>query len=231
MLLAIDTSTRYAGAALVSTDGQLLRLVHWHSQHNHSVELLPTIKALLIQEDTHVQKLDAIAIAIGPGSFSALRVGLSVAKGLALALKLPMVAVTTLEAEAHPYRMTKAPVVALMDAGRGEIAWAAFAQIHGEFRQTNSAQISPSEELAKKLPTPALICGEGLERHGTDLAKAVAPISNDVQLVLPYLSGLRVSALAHLGHTRLALDQTEDPATLQPLYLRRPTITPPKQPS
>ena len=231
MLLAIDTSTRYAGAALLNPDGQLLRLVHWRSQHNHSVELLPTIQMLLTQEGTAVQKLDAIAIAIGPGSFSALRVGLSVAKGFALAWKLPLVAVTTLEAEAYPYRTAEAPVVALLDAGRGEIAWSLSASIDGEFRQTGSAQISPPEELAKELPTPALLCGEGLERHGTALAEAIAPISNDVRLVLPYLSGLRVSALAHLGYGRLASGQTEDPATLQPFYLRRPTITPPRQPS
>ena len=159
MLLALDTSTRYAGAALLNADGQLLRLVHWRSQRNHSVELLPTIQALLAREDTPVRKLDAIAIAIGPGNFSALRVGLSVAKGLALAWNLPLVAVTTLEAEAHPYRTAELPVVALLDAGRGEIAWSLFAQVDGEFRQTMSAQISPPLELAKELPIPALLCG------------------------------------------------------------------------
>ena len=231
MLLAIDTSTRYAGVALLNPDGQLLRLVHWRSQRNHSVELLPTIQTLLTQEDTAVQNLDAIAIALGPGSFSALRVGLSVAKGFALAWELPLVAATTLEAEAYPYCTAEVPVAALLDAGRGEIAWSLFAHIDGEFRQTTSEQISPPEELAKELPTPALLCGEGLERHGPALAEAITPISNDVRLVLRYLSGLRVSALAHLGHARLASGRTEDPATLQPLYLRRPTITPPRQPS
>ncbi len=231
MLLAIDTSTRYAGVALLDHQGQIVQLVHWRSQRNHSVELLPTVQAVLSAEHTTIQEMAAVAVALGPGSFSALRVGLSIAKGFALAWELPLLGVTTLETEAFSYRTAGVPVVALLDAGRGELAWSIFAETDGEFRQTTPERISSPEELLQELPSPALLCGEGLEHHGPALAEAVAPISAQVRLVLPYLPGLRVSALAHLGYARMASGHTEVPATLQPLYLRHPTITPPKQPS
>ena len=93
MFLAIDTSTRYAGIALLDQEGRPLQLLQWRSQHNHSVELLPAIQTLLGAEKVAIRDLAGIAIALGPGSFSALRVGLGIAKGFALAWKLPFKAV------------------------------------------------------------------------------------------------------------------------------------------
>ena len=142
MLLAIDTSTRYAGIALVDPEGHLLRLIQWRSQRNHSVKLLPAIQHLLKAEGTTPQDLSGIALASGPGSFSALRVGFSVAKGFALAWSIPLVAVDTLRCEAFSLRTVGVPIAALLDAGRGELAWALFKDTGGEFQQTTEPQIS-----------------------------------------------------------------------------------------
>ena len=122
MLLAIDTSTRYAGVALLNGDGQLVRLVHWRSRQNHSVEMLPTIQSILQSEQVSMNSLAGIAVALGPGSFSALRVGLSVAKGLAWASNLPLVSATTLETEAFLYRHARKTICAVLDAGRDQVA-------------------------------------------------------------------------------------------------------------
>ncbi len=225
MLLAIDTSTRYAGVALLNKDGQLVQLLHWRSQQNHSVELLPTIETVLRRQGATIQDVTGIAIAVGPGSFSALRVGLSVAKGLAWARGLPLVAVTTLEAEAFPHRMSGVPVCAAMDAGRSQLAWAVFEEQDGQIHQATVEQISTPEELLDNLPSPALLCGEGLERYNEALLERA---SGGVRLVLPYLPGQRVAALAHLGNARLQAGLAQDTGTVQPLYLRRPTITEPK---
>ncbi len=228
MLLAIDTSTRCAGVALIDQDGHLLRLVQWHSRHNHSVELLPAIQALLDAEDTTAQDLAGIALASGPGNFSALRVGFSVAKGFALAWDTPLIAVDTLLCEAFTFRAAGVPVAALLDAGRGEVAWTLFTDTGSGFQQSNEPRISSPDELINALPPHALLCGEGLEHHELALAEAVASAPGQVRLALPYLRGLRVSALAHLGHARLTAGQTDDAASLQPAYLRAPTITPPR---
>ena len=96
MLLAIDTSTRYAGIALVDQEGKTVQLIQWRSQRNHSVELLPAIERMLAKEQLPSRALDGIVLASGPGNFSALRVGFSIAKGRALAWNTPLVAVDTL---------------------------------------------------------------------------------------------------------------------------------------
>ncbi len=225
MLLAIDTSTRYAGVALVNQEGQLVQLIQWRSQQNHSVELLPTIDAVLKREQITVKDVTAIAVALGPGSFSALRVGLSVAKGLAWANGLPMVSATTLEAEALAYASSGMPTCAVLDAGRGQLLWALFQNDDGQLRKAGGEDIATPEELLQRLPAPVLICGEAVEKYGEALAK-VAP--RGVRLATPYLPGQRVAALANMGYARLKASQTQDPAAIQPLYLRRPTITEPK---
>ena len=231
MLLAIDTSTRNAGIALVNGEGHVLRLVQWRSQQNHSVELLPAIQAMLAAESTEVRHLAGIAVALGPGRFSALRVGISVAKGLAAAWALPVVAAGTLECEAHPFRAAGLPVAAVLDAGRGELAWALFKETDGRFQQDAPEEIAPPEQLLLRLPSPVLLCGEALHDHGPAIAEAAASVSRDVRLAAPYLPGLRISSLAHLGHTRLASGASQETATLQPAYLRRPTITEPGRPA
>ncbi|MEE8443652.1 MAG: tRNA (adenosine(37)-N6)-threonylcarbamoyltransferase complex dimerization subunit type 1 TsaB [Dehalococcoidia bacterium] len=222
MLLAIDTSTRYAGVALLNTAGQLIQLLQWRSQRNHTVELLPAVETLLAREHATVQDLTGLAVALGPGSFSALRVGLAVAKGLALARGLPIATVTTLEAEAYAHLVGGFTICPVLDAGRGQLAWATFAQIQGELSQTSEERISTPEELLSSLPSPALLCGEGVEQYGEALSTS-AP--KGVVLALPYLPGQRVSALAYLGNIRLKAGQVQDPASVQPLYVRQPTIT------
>ncbi len=212
--------------ALFSKDGQLVQLLHWRSQQNLSVELLPTIEAVLLRQGATIQDVTGIAVALGPGSFSALRVGLSVAKGLAWARGLPLAAVTTLEAEAFPYRMSGVPVCAVMDAGRGQLAWALFEEREGQLQQATVEQISTPAELLDKLPSPTLLCGEGVEKYNEALSKGAA---HGVRLALPYLPGQRVAALAYLGNSRLQAGLAQDPGTVQPLYLRRPTITEPQQ--
>ena len=231
MLLAIDTSTRNAGIALVNGEGHVLRLVQWRSQHNHSVELLPAIQAMLTAESTEVRHLAGIAVALGPGRFSALRVGISVAKGLAVAWALPLIAASTLECEAYPLRAAGLPVATLLDAGRGELAWALFNEVQGRFQQNAPEEIASPEQLLPRLPSPVLLCGEGLQDHADAITDTAASLSQDVRLATPYLSGLRISSLAHLGHARLVSGETQNPATLQPAYLRRPTITEPSHPT
>jgi len=119
MLLAIDTSTHYASVAL--HDGErLLGEETWLANQDHTRTLLPAIQRIL--GDRGVESLTALAVALGPGSFNGLRVGLSSAKALAIARQLPLVGATTLELLAAEYGLDEAT----MNAGRGRIsAWRA----------------------------------------------------------------------------------------------------------
>ena len=229
MLLAIDTSTRYAGVALLDDSRLLVQLLHWRSRQNHSVELLPSIETVLNRQQLTIQDITAIAVTTGPGNFSALRVGLSTAKGLAWANDIPLVVATTLETEAFLYRSSTAPICAVMEAGRGQVAWALFEDFEDRdaaLHQTSVEATTTPEDMLRALPAPVLICGEALEQH-RDALSSDAP--SGIRLALPYLPGQRVAALAHIGHARLESGQRQDPTTLEPLYLRRPTITEPRR--
>ena len=156
MLLAIDTSTRYAGVALADP-GRVVSARSWYSAVNHTAELMPAVSETLKAAGLTVNDLAAIAVALGPGGFSALRVGMSVAKGLALASGRPLLGIGTLDAEAQPYLQSGLPVCALLDAGRQELSSALFAPDGQRLRED---LICPPDELLPDLPETVLFCGE-----------------------------------------------------------------------
>ncbi|MBM3947618.1 MAG: tRNA (adenosine(37)-N6)-threonylcarbamoyltransferase complex dimerization subunit type 1 TsaB, partial [SAR202 cluster bacterium] len=139
--LSIDTSTRHAGVALTQS-GELGAELAWRSNQNHTRELGPAVQMLLRQVGATARDISAVSVALGPGGFSALRVGLSFAKGIAEGLRIPLVAVGTLELEAFPLASTGLPVYAVGDAGRGQLAWAAFLQDETGWRVTAEERIA-----------------------------------------------------------------------------------------
>ena len=221
MLLAIDNSTRYAGIGLAD-GGRVVSSRCWFSLSSHTTELMPAVSATLRDQKVSPNELDGIAVALGPGGFSALRVGMSVAKGLAMASKTPLVGVGTLTLEAFPYLRSGLPVCALLDAGRQEVASAHFG---ADGRLTRDDLICPPEELLTGVSQPTIFCGEGVspwadfirERLGT-LAVTVNPVP-----------ALRLYSLAELGQQRLDAGEADDVVTLQPYYLRMPSIGGPKR--
>ena len=106
MELAIDTSTDFAGIAL-SSEGDVITELTWHSPQNHTVELVPNIDKMLKQSNITPESLNAVFVAKGPGSFNGLRVAMSTAKGLAFSLNIPLIAISTLEVEAYPFAFTR----------------------------------------------------------------------------------------------------------------------------
>ena len=131
MLLAIDTSTAYAGV-LLWDDGRPVYSLTWRSAYNHTSLLMPAVRQSLQQLGISARELEAVAVALGPGGFSALRVGISAAKGLALPWGTPLVGVGTLEAEAYPYAETGSPVCPLLNIGRRDMAWACYQKVKPE---------------------------------------------------------------------------------------------------
>jgi len=226
MLLTIDTSTRYAGV-LLWDQGTPLASQSWRSGRNHTVELTPAIQHVLKVAGVTLQELEGIAVALGPGGFSALRVGLSAAKGFALALDLPLFGVTTLEAEAFPYGSLLRPVCPLLGVGRGEVAWAVFETLTDGWQMVKQPEIISPEELPGLAPPNAVFCGEGMAEDRESLPDMLA----EGQVAAAYAGpSLRLWALAALGAERLATGDADDAATLQPFYLRRPSISTPNPP-
>jgi tRNA threonylcarbamoyladenosine biosynthesis protein TsaB len=221
MLLAIDTSTRFAGVTLWQDERQLASR-SWYSRQSHTRELMPAIDGMLKDAGLKPADISSVAVALGPGGFSALRVGMSAAKGFCLALDTPLVGVATLEMEAWPYANLGRPVCPILDIGRGEVAWAVYESSGGQWRQDREPEIATISDLSRAVPQNATICGEGVSGYGPELRTAL----RDKAIVVEYPGpGVRLWALAKLASEKLAMGKTDDAATLQPFYLRRPTIT------
>ena len=221
MLLAIDTSTDTASLALVQ-DSQVLAELTWRCEQNHSVELLPRLADLLSQAKSSLQSINCIIVAKGPGSFNGLRVGVSTAKGLAFSLDIPIVGISTLEVEAYQHAETNLPICPIFNAGRGEIATAIYQMKDNEWRQIIGGHITTVETLCSQITTKTLFCGEFVASIAGELRKQLkrkAIISSSTARLR------RAGFLAELGQQRLAAGNYDTPATLHPLYLRRPPIT------
>jgi len=220
MELAIDTSTNFASIAL-SQDGEPITELTWHSRQNHTVELVPNIIHLLHQAKLEAKSLDAIFVAKGPGSFNGLRVGVSTAKGLAFALDIPLVGVTTLEVEAYPFAFTKLPIYPIHNAGRGEIAIALYQQ-NNEWHCIEPEHLTTTEMLCQLVKRTALFCGEIPYPAIQELRQKLG----DKAIIPEQATRLRhASHLATLGWRYLKSGARDDPASFQPIYLRQPPIT------
>lgn len=226
MLLAIDTSTDTASIALVRDDEVLAELT-WHCGQNHTVALLPNLQELLNISGLDMQSVSSIAVARGPGSFNGLRVGISTAKGLAFSMNIPLVAVTTMEIEAYQHAATGLPVCPVFNAGRGEIAAAMFQKKGNRWQQLVTEHITTIDDLCSEINTRTVFCGQHLPVIARQLKKQLKQ-----KAVIPNSAARlrRAGYLAELGKKRLTAGDCDNPATLQPLYLRQPPITQPKRP-
>jgi tRNA threonylcarbamoyl adenosine modification protein YeaZ len=220
MELAIDTSTDFASIAL-SQEGETIAELTWHSKKNHTVELVPNIVSLLNQAKIEAKSLGAIFVAKGPGSFNGLRVGVSTAKGLAFALNIPLVGISTLEVEAYPFAFTKLPIYPINNAGRGEIATALYQQ-NEEWCCLEQEHITTADALCQQIGGEALFCGEIPPPVIEQLQQRL-----DKQAIIPDNTARmrHASYLAALGWQYLKKGVRDDPASLQPIYLRQPPIT------
>ncbi len=221
MLLAIDTSTDTASLALVQ-DGEVLAELTWRCGQNHTVELLSRLAHLLSQANLNLKSTSGIIIARGPGSFNGLRVGVSTAKGLAFSLGVPIVGIGTLEVEAYQYAETGLPICPIFNAGRGEIATAIYQKKGNKWHQLVAEHITTVDALCSLITTKTVFCGEFIPTIATQLRKRLkqkAVILSSAALFR------RASFLAELGLRRLKAGDYDNPASLQPIYLRRPPIT------
>lgn len=224
MLLALDTSTRWAGAALYDGDRGLLAEYNWHSANRHTVELLPQVAHMLVQAEAQPTDLRAVAVALGPGSFTGLRVALAAAKGLALALQIPVLGAPTLDAVAYGHQDAPTPVIAVIQAGRGRVCWALYAHGPAGWAPQTEYALATVEALAQTVTRPTLFVGELLRADRETLLQWCG--HGRVQFAPPALSMRRAGYLAELAWQRLQAGQADDPATLSPIYLHEPP--PPK---
>jgi tRNA threonylcarbamoyladenosine biosynthesis protein TsaB len=215
LMLAIDTATRFAGIAVY--DGDTIRCeAYWLSRNNHSVELMPALARMLEQQGTSAEDLSAIAVAIGPGSFTGLRIGLGVAKGLAHAQNIPILGVPTLDILAFQHAEQRRPIWAIIQAGRKRLCAARYERRRGRWRQRGGVRLTTLEGLLELFVGRCLICGE-LDRQDIDYISEHTEA--DVIFATPSQATRRPACLAELAWQRFERGEQDDLATLSPIYI------------
>jgi tRNA threonylcarbamoyl adenosine modification protein YeaZ len=223
MELAIDTSSGIASVAL-SREGELLASLTWQTAQNHTTELLPNLICLLQQARVQLDSVDAIIVAKGPGSFNGLRVGISTAKGLASALDIPLLGVNTLESEAYPFAFIGLPLRPIHKAGGDEIATGLYRQKDNEWQCLEPENLTTVKGLLHRIKQKTLFCGE----IPPDLVRELQQNLGKNAIISQSTDLFRVRSLVTLGWQKLSKGQQDDRVTLQPLYLRSPHITKPR---
>ncbi len=214
-LLAVETSTLGGGAALLEGD-RLIGESRLNISLTHSERLLAMVDRLLQDCGWEITQLEGLAVSIGPGSFTGLRVGVATIKGLALALELPVAAVPTLDAFAATLPFADAPVCPVLDARKGEVylsryRWSGDAMV----REWDYLALSP-EAAAARFEVPVILLGDGVPA----CAPFLSQLGAGVRIAAPAHSLPSPSVVGELGHAMLTAGRGTPGDALAPLYLR-----------
>jgi tRNA threonylcarbamoyladenosine biosynthesis protein TsaB len=208
-VLAVETSTLAGGVALL--DGE--RVVGAYLLDvgvTHSERLVAAVDRVLTDARWTASDLEGLAVAIGPGSFTGLRIGISTVKGLSFALSIPIAAVPTLDAMAATLPFSALPVCPVVDARKGEV-YACLYRWNGlEMRREWEYLAVPPDDLSARLGEPTALLGDAATRIRSPYGRLAPPAH---RLPSP-------ACVGQLGLERLRRGQTEAAAALVPLYLR-----------
>jgi len=225
MLLALDTASRTLSLAL--HDGnRICAEMSWNTRNQHTVELLPAMRQLMERAEVTSADLTALAVSQGPGSFNGLRIGFSMAKGLALARNLPLISVPTLDIVAAAQPHFGGTLVAVIQVGRGRICRGSYRWSAGTWHSQNNLEIVSWQKLLDDVQSETIISGEiDSEAHAQieGAIKAGVPI----QLASPAFALRRAGFLAQIAWERWSEGASADARSAVPLYLHQPGVAHP----
>lgn len=213
MILAIDTSTARLGIA-VYNGTEVLGETCWTSPNRHTVSLAAAAEALLNDLEVDKKKLKAIAVALGPGSFTSLRVGLSFAKGISLGLGIPVIGIPTLDVTASQQPTAEMPLCAFLQAGRGKLAASFYEVRRGKWTSNGNVEIFTAETLSERITEPTILTGE----FDSD-SRAVFRKNKNIKMSAPAASLRRAGYLAEAAWKTFEKGKYPPVASLSPIYL------------
>lgn len=229
-ILALETATSTCGVAVLQ-DETVIAQAHLYRPRVHSARLTPLIEAVLAHADVETDRLDAVAVSMGPGSYTGLRIGVSTAKAWALAADANLVGVPTLEALAarmHPVAGPDDVVCALLDARRDEVYAGAF-RVDDGLVEHASTKALPTDALAEWLgavDARLWLLGDGVEKSLEALgglgAETVAVPFGEVSPSAAWV--------ARRGRHKLLATGPDDLASFEPFYVKDVHATPSPSP-
>ena len=217
IILGIETATMTGGLALIDEE-KLISEYTLNMKTTHSSRLMPALDWILKDASLNKNQINGIAISIGPGSFTGLRIGLATAKGLAMGLNIPLVTVPTLDALAYNVTYSPYQICPVLDARKKEVYSAIFRYENGIITRKSPYQVISPDELINQINEKTIMLGDGLNIYGELFHEKLgefAIFANNSQR-LP-----RASVIAELGLAKLKAGEIADLASSEPLYIRR----------
>lgn len=216
LLLGLETSTVRSSVALVQHD-RVLASASLGAPRRHGEFLAPAIRFCLDQAGLSIERLTGVAVGVGPGLFTGLRVGIATAQTLAAARQLPVVGLSGLDVLAFQARYTTRPICAVIDARRGELFWAFYRSSPGGVQRESDLMLGRVDQLAAEIEAhgdDVLVLGDGALSYREQLA------ATDAQLAGPDWAWPDAADLAELAVPRFVREETQRPDELHPIYLR-----------
>ena len=218
LILGIESATVQVGCAIGGHEG-VLASFHAARRRRHVEALVPAIAFTAQQAGVSLDELGAVAVDLGPGLFSGLRVGVTTAKMLAQTLRLPVIGVSSLDLLAFPVRYSNRLIVAAIDARRGELFYAFYRQVPGGVQCLSGYQVGKPGDLASELLATgedALLVGDGALRYADELSDL-----SRAETAGPAHAHPSATALVELAHPRALREEFVTASEVEPLYLRR----------
>jgi tRNA threonylcarbamoyladenosine biosynthesis protein TsaB len=224
LVLAIDTSTRRVGVALGSQRGVVASIELGEAAADgpprHAEQLVPTIDYLVRGADLSLRQLSAVAVAIGPGMFTGLRVGVTTAKVMAQSLRIPVIPVPSLDLVAYPLRHTNARViVSTLDARRDEIYYARYRSVPGGLQRDSGYELASPRDLLGEIDAAGasvIVAGDGVLRFRDQFE-----VHELCEVAGPSFAAPNLAALVELASSRFEREDFTPAADVVPMYLRR----------
>lgn len=219
LILGIESATAQVGCAIGGHEGALASS-HSARPRRHAESLAPQIEFTLRQARIGIEEISVVAVDVGPGLYTGLRVGIATAVATAFGLSVPMIGVSSLDLVAFPVRHTRRLVAATIDARRGELFTAFYRQVPGGLQRVSEPRLVTPDDLYGDLlaaGTECLVVGDGGLRY-RDLLSGITKVEvADASLAHP-----SASSLVALAHARALREEFVQPAQISPMYLRRP---------
>jgi tRNA threonylcarbamoyladenosine biosynthesis protein TsaB len=219
LILGITTSTMQVGCAIGGHEG-VLASVHSSRAKRHAESLAPSIDFLRRQARVDLHEIGCVAVDVGPGLFTGLRVGIATGKAIAHALRVPMIGVSSLDLVAFPVRWSPRLVVVAIDARRGEVFTARYRQVPGGIQRLAESRVCSPGDLASDLVATGedvLLVGDGALRYRDAFGDVDVVELTDQGLAHP-----SAASLVQLAHAQALREEFVQPSDLEPLYLRKP---------
>jgi tRNA threonylcarbamoyladenosine biosynthesis protein TsaB len=219
LILGIETATEQVSVAIGGHEG-VLGLVEVCRGRRHAETLAPAIEYVCTQADVRLDEISVVAVDVGPGLFTGMRVGLASAKALAQALRVPMIGMSALDLLAYPLRHTGRTVVAIIDARKGELFYAFYRPVPGGVQRVLEPRCGTIDDLIAEVMARSddVICvGDGALRHRDEIVAELR-----CEMAEQFLSRPSAAPLVQLAHARALREEWVNPWEIQPLYMRLP---------